>query len=336
MSVSLPALWDMRVCEEGWTSPTVPPSAMVSEETDVSVTPAGNGIPAGPIANDRRPLNPRHPLVADGQRCVAAGLRDRGFLEASRSFDAEIGPRDGLVPMQGEAAGGHRRLSPSWSSPVGLQRPRAWLWKTKLEPGNLPPDPTAFQAGNSRGQGDSGGGPEGNHIRVVPPLCAPVRCHRPPLCPSGDGSVYPVALGSDESFFAGDDPGSGRRVKGGRSRLEPPGTTRSPGGSPAFPAPDERTPAEYEGGLVRNRKVRSTLLVRRFCRNNRKVRKPVCAGTRALVMALPSGRIGADVREVLSRRGRQGLAPTRRGPAGVGSLQDCWILLPGVTHLEVG
>ncbi|XP_041830274.1 1-phosphatidylinositol 4,5-bisphosphate phosphodiesterase epsilon-1 [Melanotaenia boesemani] len=47
--------------------------------------------------------------------------------------------------------------------------------------------------------------------------------------------------------------------------------------------------------FVRNRKERSTVLVRRFLRNNQKVTKSVCAGTKAIVRTLPSGRISEDV-----------------------------------------
>ncbi|XP_044033879.1 1-phosphatidylinositol 4,5-bisphosphate phosphodiesterase epsilon-1 isoform X3 [Siniperca chuatsi] len=47
--------------------------------------------------------------------------------------------------------------------------------------------------------------------------------------------------------------------------------------------------------FVRNRGERSTLLVRRFFRNNQKVTKSVCTGTRAIVKTLPSGRISEEV-----------------------------------------
>ncbi|XP_057681356.1 1-phosphatidylinositol 4,5-bisphosphate phosphodiesterase epsilon-1 isoform X1 [Corythoichthys intestinalis] len=43
--------------------------------------------------------------------------------------------------------------------------------------------------------------------------------------------------------------------------------------------------------FVRNRKERSTVLVRRFFKNNQKMTKSVCTGTRAIVRTLPSGRI---------------------------------------------
>uniref|UniRef100_A0A3Q3BAX8 Phosphoinositide phospholipase C n=1 Tax=Kryptolebias marmoratus TaxID=37003 RepID=A0A3Q3BAX8_KRYMA len=51
--------------------------------------------------------------------------------------------------------------------------------------------------------------------------------------------------------------------------------------------------------FVRDRKERSTVLVRRFFKNNQKVTKSVCTGTRAIVRTLPSGRISEDVWEVV-------------------------------------
>ncbi|XP_072312345.1 1-phosphatidylinositol 4,5-bisphosphate phosphodiesterase epsilon-1 isoform X2 [Eucyclogobius newberryi] len=44
----------------------------------------------------------------------------------------------------------------------------------------------------------------------------------------------------------------------------------------------------------RNRKERSTVLVRRFYKNNKKVKKSVCTGTRAIVRTLPSGHISEE------------------------------------------
>ncbi|KAF6735361.1 1-phosphatidylinositol 4,5-bisphosphate phosphodiesterase epsilon-1 [Oryzias melastigma] len=50
-----------------------------------------------------------------------------------------------------------------------------------------------------------------------------------------------------------------------------------------------------EAELIRNRKDRSTVLVRRYFKNNQKVTKSVCAGTIAIVRTLPSGHISEDV-----------------------------------------
>uniref|UniRef100_A0A8C2EBI4 Phosphoinositide phospholipase C n=1 Tax=Cyprinus carpio TaxID=7962 RepID=A0A8C2EBI4_CYPCA len=41
--------------------------------------------------------------------------------------------------------------------------------------------------------------------------------------------------------------------------------------------------------FVRNKKERSTVLVRRYLKNNQKIKKTVCAGTRAIVRTLPTG-----------------------------------------------
>ncbi|XP_070846751.1 1-phosphatidylinositol 4,5-bisphosphate phosphodiesterase epsilon-1 [Chaetodon trifascialis] len=54
--------------------------------------------------------------------------------------------------------------------------------------------------------------------------------------------------------------------------------------------------------FIRNRKERSTILVRRFMKNNQKVTKSVCTGTRAIVKTLPSGRISEDVWDVVVHR----------------------------------
>uniref|UniRef100_A0A8C3G827 Phosphoinositide phospholipase C n=1 Tax=Cyclopterus lumpus TaxID=8103 RepID=A0A8C3G827_CYCLU len=51
--------------------------------------------------------------------------------------------------------------------------------------------------------------------------------------------------------------------------------------------------------FIRNRKERSTVLVRRFFKNNQKMTKSVCTGTRAIVKTLPSGSISEEVWEVV-------------------------------------
>ncbi|KAM6964739.1 1-phosphatidylinositol 4,5-bisphosphate phosphodiesterase epsilon-1 isoform 1-T1 [Tautogolabrus adspersus] len=52
----------------------------------------------------------------------------------------------------------------------------------------------------------------------------------------------------------------------------------------------------------RNRIERSTVLVRRFFKNNQKVTKSVCTGTRAIVRTLPSGCISEEVWELIVHR----------------------------------
>uniref|UniRef100_A0A8C4RUG4 Phosphoinositide phospholipase C n=1 Tax=Erpetoichthys calabaricus TaxID=27687 RepID=A0A8C4RUG4_ERPCA len=54
-----------------------------------------------------------------------------------------------------------------------------------------------------------------------------------------------------------------------------------------------------ENGIVQSKKDRSTMLIRRFYKNNREVKKSVYTGTRAIIAALPSGHIGEDALSVL-------------------------------------
>ncbi|XP_033962610.1 1-phosphatidylinositol 4,5-bisphosphate phosphodiesterase epsilon-1 isoform X2 [Pseudochaenichthys georgianus] len=82
----------------------------------------------------------------------------------------------------------------------------------------------------------------------------------------------------------------------------PSGVTRDCSGGSSS---EEEEEEEDEEGLldnsefIRNRKERSTVLVRRFCKNNIKVTKSVCTGTRAIVRTLPSGRISEEVWDVV-------------------------------------
>ncbi|KAJ8365683.1 hypothetical protein SKAU_G00145140 [Synaphobranchus kaupii] len=81
--------------------------------------------------------------------------------------------------------------------------------------------------------------------------------------------------------------------------------------------------------FVRNKKERSTLLVRRYYKNNREVKKSVCAGTRAIVRTLPSGHIGERGRlavcgKTSRARERRVSAPRGHGePLQPGSLPVC-------------
>uniref|UniRef100_A0A8C9X4P7 Phosphoinositide phospholipase C n=1 Tax=Sander lucioperca TaxID=283035 RepID=A0A8C9X4P7_SANLU len=80
--------------------------------------------------------------------------------------------------------------------------------------------------------------------------------------------------------------------------------TRSCGGGSGGSSSDE---GDGEGLLdntefIRNRKERSTVLVRRFFKNNQKMTKSVCTGTRAIVKTLPSGRISEEVWDVVVNR----------------------------------
>ncbi|KAJ8250478.1 hypothetical protein COCON_G00224000 [Conger conger] len=285
----------MRVSEES-----------CSVETEVSVPPAGNATPASLQslnADGQPPLNPRRLLVADSRHSPRAS---------------------------------HRTLSPSWIDPVGL-----WKMETEI----LPPDLKVFRtvlAGGSRGRVDSGSALQGNCVHVVPP----VRCPQPSLSTSSGSSDLRSALASDLTTLAGNGTSRNRHVKGGRSHPEHPRADRSLDGSSKVLTRDKtsfkRTSADKDqtglppkGQLVRNRKERSTLLVRRFYKNNQKVRKLVRAGTRDLITVLPPGHMGANATEVLSRTRRPDSIPTHRGPAGAGSLQECRILCPEGRCLEL-
>ncbi|MGH0117315.1 UNVERIFIED_CONTAM: hypothetical protein FKN15_013838 [Acipenser sinensis] len=57
-----------------------------------------------------------------------------------------------------------------------------------------------------------------------------------------------------------------------------------------------------EDEFVRNKKERSTLLVRRYYKNNREVKKSVYTGTRAIMRTLPSGHIGDEAWESVCKK----------------------------------
>ncbi|XP_077481410.1 1-phosphatidylinositol 4,5-bisphosphate phosphodiesterase epsilon-1 isoform X1 [Stigmatopora argus] len=70
-------------------------------------------------------------------------------------------------------------------------------------------------------------------------------------------------------------------------RSTPEGRRGSPRGADSEEGSEEDILDDSE--FVRNRKERSTVLVRRFFKNNQKMTKSVCTGTRAIVQTLPSG-----------------------------------------------
>ncbi|NXS93744.1 PLCE1 phosphodiesterase, partial [Jacana jacana] len=59
---------------------------------------------------------------------------------------------------------------------------------------------------------------------------------------------------------------------------------------------------EMEEDFFRNKKERSTLLIRRFCKNDKEVKKSVYTGTRAIVRTLPSGHIGTAAWSYVEQR----------------------------------
>ncbi|NWX83151.1 PLCE1 phosphodiesterase, partial [Nothoprocta pentlandii] len=68
---------------------------------------------------------------------------------------------------------------------------------------------------------------------------------------------------------------------------------------------------EMEDEFFRNKKERSTLLIRRFCKNDKEVKKSVYTGTRAIVRTLPSGHIGTVSWNYVERRNSSGLKNCR-------------------------
>ncbi|NWI19117.1 PLCE1 phosphodiesterase, partial [Crypturellus soui] len=73
----------------------------------------------------------------------------------------------------------------------------------------------------------------------------------------------------------------------------------------------ENCDEEMEEDFFRNKKERSTLLIRRFCKNDKKVKKSVYTGTRAIVRTLPSGHIGTVSWNHVERRNCSGLKNCR-------------------------
>uniref|UniRef100_A0A673XG08 Phosphoinositide phospholipase C n=1 Tax=Salmo trutta TaxID=8032 RepID=A0A673XG08_SALTR len=61
---------------------------------------------------------------------------------------------------------------------------------------------------------------------------------------------------------------------------------------------------ETEDCFVYNKRERSTVLVRRFLRDNQRVKKSVCTGTRAIIRTLPSWRISEEAWDAVCRRDR--------------------------------
>ncbi|KAM4774396.1 1-phosphatidylinositol 4,5-bisphosphate phosphodiesterase epsilon-1 isoform 3-T3 [Cyanocitta cristata] len=59
---------------------------------------------------------------------------------------------------------------------------------------------------------------------------------------------------------------------------------------------------ELEEDFFRNKKERSTLLIRRFCKNDKEVKKSVYTGTRAIFRTLPSGHIGTVAWNYIEQR----------------------------------
>uniref|UniRef100_A0A2K5CII7 Phosphoinositide phospholipase C n=1 Tax=Aotus nancymaae TaxID=37293 RepID=A0A2K5CII7_AOTNA len=69
---------------------------------------------------------------------------------------------------------------------------------------------------------------------------------------------------------------------------------------------------DVEEDFFKSKKERSTLLVRRFCKNDREVKKSVYTGTRAIVRTLPSGHIGLIAWSYIDRKRNSPLLPCGR------------------------
>uniref|UniRef100_A0A8C1Q6D1 Phosphoinositide phospholipase C n=1 Tax=Cyprinus carpio TaxID=7962 RepID=A0A8C1Q6D1_CYPCA len=65
----------------------------------------------------------------------------------------------------------------------------------------------------------------------------------------------------------------------------------------SVPACSDSEGTVSDSEFVRNKKERSTVLVRRYLKNNQKIKKTVCTGTRAIVRTLPTGCISDRVWE---------------------------------------
>ena len=69
---------------------------------------------------------------------------------------------------------------------------------------------------------------------------------------------------------------------------------------------------EVEEDLFKNKKERSAWLVRRFCKNDKEVKKSVFTGTRAIVRTLPSGHIGLEALSYIDQKKNGLLLPPER------------------------
>ncbi|XP_045734410.1 1-phosphatidylinositol 4,5-bisphosphate phosphodiesterase epsilon-1 [Mirounga angustirostris] len=69
---------------------------------------------------------------------------------------------------------------------------------------------------------------------------------------------------------------------------------------------------DVEEDFFKSKKERSTLLVRRFCKNDREVKKSVYTGTRAIMRTLPSGHIGLGAYSYIDQKRSGLLLPSGR------------------------
>ncbi|XP_051968281.1 1-phosphatidylinositol 4,5-bisphosphate phosphodiesterase epsilon-1-like isoform X2 [Xyrauchen texanus] len=95
--------------------------------------------------------------------------------------------------------------------------------------------------------------------------------------------------------------------------------------------------------FVHNKKERSTVLVRRYLKNNQKIKKIVCTGTRAIVRTLPSGHISERLWETIcgktchlrDRRTHQARGYSRALQAIQLQVSRALLTYPGVRFAEI-
>ncbi|XP_051770062.1 1-phosphatidylinositol 4,5-bisphosphate phosphodiesterase epsilon-1 isoform X3 [Ctenopharyngodon idella] len=96
--------------------------------------------------------------------------------------------------------------------------------------------------------------------------------------------------------------------------------------------------------FVRNKKERSTVLVRRYFKNNQKIKKTVCTGTRAIVRTLPTGCISDRVWESVcgktchlgEKRTHEARGYSRVLQAIQLQVSRALLIYPGVKYAEIG
>ncbi|KAJ8248637.1 hypothetical protein GJAV_G00244150 [Gymnothorax javanicus] len=306
--------------------------------TEVQVLPAGSGTASDSLTlggNTRQPLKSGHrPLVADSRQCQEPELEPlepahgscRKCPEASGELTANACRPVNPFSLQREAEGTHRMLASSLSDPVCHHLLRV----SKTEPWKeiFPPDRTVSPSVLAEASG-----------KILGNSCVSCQentCQRHRHFPSGANSSFPPALVSS----VGIDTGKVRKF--GRACVEWSRADHSPSGSPKVSERDQRAPRQppvengrdggpYKDGFVRNRKNRSTVLVRRYFKNNRRVQKTVCPGTRGFVV----GCFSPKVWDLLQRSPQLGLSQEHQGLTGSSGLQDCWLLGLGAGCLEI-
>ncbi|KAI1886875.1 hypothetical protein AGOR_G00200290 [Albula goreensis] len=213
---------------------------------------------------------------------------------------------------------------------------------------------TASPAGRLPGVSglDSPQGERGSHTSAwrhgtLPCQCSVRRGSLPETSLPGTTGGFTRCLMGDAVANADKGLGRHRCIKDGYSSLERPsrkhkaksfahGCCRCPAqGPPAL----KQTPGPQNSGsnglseFVRNKKERSTLLFRRYYKDNKEVKKSVCTGTRAIVKTLPSGHIGERGWQAVCRKP----SPARERQPSPASAHRAWLQprsLQACSHLR--